>query len=46
MSMGLVSLFALGFNILAMFLVGVWFGKRHIFNDLDAHRLFFRKLLA
>ena len=46
MSMGLVSLFALGFNILAMFLVGVWFGKRRIFNDLDAHRLFFRKLLA
>ena len=46
MSMGLVSLLALGFNILAMFLVGVWFGKRRIFNDLDAHRPFFRKLLA
>ena len=46
MSMGLVSLFVLGFNILAMFLVGVWFGKRRIFNDLDAHRPFFRKLLT
>jgi len=44
-SMGLVSIFVLGFNILAMFLVGVWFGKRRIFNDLDAHRPFFRKLL-
>ena len=46
LSMGLISLFVLGFNILAMFLVGVWFGKRRIFNDLDAHRPFFRKLLA
>jgi uncharacterized protein len=46
LSMGLISFFVLGFNILAMFLVGVWFGKRRIFNDLVAHRPFFRKLLA
>jgi uncharacterized protein len=38
--------FVLGFNILAMFLVGVWFGKRRIFADLDAHRPFLRKLLV
>jgi uncharacterized protein len=46
MSMGLASIFVLGFNILAMFLIGVWFGKRRIFNELEAHRPFFRKLLA
>ena len=46
MSMGPVTAFVLGFNILAMFLVGAWFGKRRIFNDLDAHRAFFRKLLT
>jgi uncharacterized protein len=45
-SMGLISFFVLGFNILAMFLVGVWFGKRRIFADLDAHRPFLRKLLV
>jgi uncharacterized protein len=46
MSMGVISFFVLGFNILAMFLVGAWFGKRRIFSDLDAHRPFFRKLLT
>ncbi len=46
MSMGPVTAFVLGFNILAMFLVGAWFGKQRIFNDLDAHRAFFRKLLT
>lgn len=45
-SMGLISFFVLGFNILAMFLVGAWFGKRRIFADLDAHRPFLRKLLV
>ncbi len=45
LSLGLTSIFALGFNILAMFLVGVWFGRRRIFNDLAAQRPFFRKLL-
>ncbi len=45
LSMGLTSIFVLGFNILAMFLVGAWFGKQRIFADLDAHRPFFRKLL-
>lgn len=46
LSMGLISFFVLGFNILAMFLVGVYFAKRGIFNDLDAHRPLLRKLLA
>ena len=45
MSMGLISLFALGFNVLAMFLVGAWFGKRRVFHDLDAHRPLLRRLL-
>lgn len=45
LSLGLTSIFVLGFNILAMFLVGVWFGRQRIFNDLAAHRPFFRKLL-
>lgn len=45
MSMGLISFFVLGFNILAMFLVGARFGKLRIFNDLDAHRPLLRKLL-
>ena len=45
MSMGLISLFVLGFNILAMFLVGAWFGKRRVFHDLDAHRPLLRRLL-
>ena len=45
LSMGLVSLFVLGFNVLAMFLIGVWFGKRRSFSDLDANRPLFCKLL-
>ena len=45
-SMGLTSFLALGFNVLAMFLIGVWFGKRRKFQDLGANRPFFRKLLV
>ena len=45
-SMGLTSFFVLGFNVLAMFLVGAYFGKRRIFNDVPAHRPLFRKLLV
>ena len=45
-SMGLTSFFVLGFNVLAMFLIGAYFGKRRIFNDLAAHRPLFRKLLV
>ncbi|GIV70042.1 DUF418 domain-containing protein [Caldilinea sp.] len=45
MSMGLSSFFVLGFNILAMFLLGAYFAKRRIFNDLEAHRPLFRQLL-
>lgn len=44
-SIGVTSLFALGFNVLAMFLVGVYFGKREIFRNLEANRPLFRKLL-
>jgi len=45
-SMGLTSFLVLGFNVLAMFLIGVWFGKRRKFQDLEANRPFFRKLLV
>ncbi|MCS6828531.1 MAG: DUF418 domain-containing protein [Caldilinea sp.] len=45
MSMGLTSFFVLGFNILAMFLLGAYFAKRHIFDDIQAHRPLFRQLL-
>ncbi|MEJ5200338.1 MAG: DUF418 domain-containing protein, partial [Anaerolineae bacterium] len=44
-TMGLVSFWALGFNVLALFLIGVYFGKRQIFQDVAAHRPLFRKLL-
>jgi len=44
-SMGMISFFVLGFNVLAMFLIGVWFGKRQMFQDLEANRSRFRKLL-
>jgi uncharacterized protein len=45
-SMGLVSYVALGFNVLAMFLIGMYFGKRQLFHHLEANRAFFRKLLT
>jgi uncharacterized protein len=44
-SMGLTSFFVLGFNVLAMFLIGVWFGKQQVFQNLAANRPRFRKLL-
>lgn len=34
-----------GFSILAMFLVGVYFGKRQLFQNLETNRPFFKKLL-
>jgi uncharacterized protein len=40
------TLFALGANILAMFLVGLYFGKQQVFQQIDEHRPFFRRLLA
>jgi uncharacterized protein len=45
LSMGLTSIFVLGFNVLAMFLIGVYFGKQQIFQNLEANRPLFRKLL-
>lgn len=44
-SMGVSAFFVMGFNVLAMFLLGVYFGKRGFFRDLKAHRDLFRKLL-
>jgi uncharacterized protein len=40
------TLFALGFNVLAMFLLGMYFGKQQIFQDLESNRPLFRKLLV
>ena len=45
-SMGLTSFVFLGFNVLAMFLIGMFFGKRQIFQQLEANRPFFRRLLV
>jgi len=45
-SMGLMSFFVMGFNVMAMFLLGVYFGKQDIFRDLEANRDLFRKLLV
>jgi uncharacterized protein len=38
-------IFMMAFSILGMFLVGVYFGKRQLFQNLEANRSFFRKLL-
>lgn len=45
-SMGLTAYLVMGFNVMAMFLLGVYFGKRGIFHDLEAHRALFRWLLV
>ncbi len=44
-NMGLSSFFVMGFNVMAMFLVGAYFGRRQIFQNLEANRNLFRKLL-
>lgn len=44
-SMGLTSFFVLGFNVMAMFLIGIYFGKKQIFQNLEANRPLFRRLL-
>lgn len=44
-SMGIISFFYLGFTVMAMFLIGMYFGKRKIFQDIAAHRPLFKKLL-
>jgi uncharacterized protein len=44
--MGVSAYFVMGFNVLAMFLLGVYFGKQGIFRNLEANRNLFRKLLA
>lgn len=45
-SMGLSAFFVMGFNVMAMFLLGVYFGKQEIFRNLEANRDLFRKLLT
>lgn len=45
-SMGISAFFVMGFNILGLFLLGVYFGKREIFKHLEVNRGLFRKLLA
>jgi uncharacterized protein len=37
--------FVMAFSILGMFLIGVYFGKRQLFQNLEANRSFFTKLL-
>lgn len=43
---GLAGLGVMGFNIMAMFLLGLYFGKREIFKNLEAHRGLFVRLLV
>lgn len=45
-SMGLAGLGVMGFNIMAMFLFGLYFGKGEIFKNLEAHRGLFIRLLV
>jgi uncharacterized protein len=44
-SMTLNYSFVMAFSILGMFLIGVYFGKRQLFQNLEANRPFFSKLL-
>ncbi|RCK76820.1 MAG: putative membrane protein [Anaerolineae bacterium] len=44
-SMGLAGFIVMGFNVLAMFVLGVYFGKRGIFKNLPENQGLFRKLL-
>ena len=36
----------LGFNALAMFLIGIYFSRRGPFRDIESNRHLFRRLLA
>ncbi|MFZ5809549.1 MAG: DUF418 domain-containing protein [Chloroflexota bacterium] len=44
-SIGMTGFAVMSFNVLAMFLLGVYFGKRGIFKNLPENRGLFRKLL-
>ncbi|MDW8069462.1 MAG: DUF418 domain-containing protein [Anaerolineae bacterium] len=46
LSMGLSSFYFIGFNVMAMFLLGVYLDRRGVFRDLESHRGLFRKLLV
>jgi len=43
-TMGLSSFWFLGFSVFAMFLLGVYFGKTGLFQNLEANRPFFRRM--
>ncbi|MCS6908877.1 MAG: DUF418 domain-containing protein [Anaerolineales bacterium] len=45
-SMGPAAFLVMGFNVLAMFLLGVYLGKQGIFRNLAAHRGLFQRLLV
>lgn len=45
-SMGFTAFFVMGFNVMAMFLLGVYFGKQQFFRNLEANREQLRKLLG
>jgi uncharacterized protein len=44
-NMGLPGFVMMGSNIMAMFLIGMYFGKRQVFQNLEGNRRLFRKLL-
>jgi len=44
-SVGIAGFTVMGFNVMAMFLLGVYFGKRGIFKNLEENQGLFRKLL-
>ncbi len=45
-SVGMAGFVTMGFNVMAMFLLGLYFGKREIFKNLEAHRGLFVRLLV
>jgi uncharacterized protein len=44
-NMAMLGFIVMGFNIMAMFLIGMYFGKRQIFQNLEENRRMFRNLL-
>ncbi|WP_322797600.1 DUF418 domain-containing protein [Thermoflexus sp.] len=46
MSIGFEAYFIISFQVMAMFLLGVYFGKQGIFRNLEAHRGLFRRLFV
>jgi len=44
-SVGIAGFAVMGFNVMAMFLLGVYFGKRGVFKNLEENQGLFHKLL-